>query len=226
MAMKLEKVVPFGRSFDEYVQMFNLSEADLGKRILGVGDGPASFNAEATQIGGKVASVDPVYQFNGAEILERFNQVVDNIIEQIRRTPDDWVWSYHRSPEGLRTNRVNTIHRFIQDYGQGKQAGRYQIGALPKLNFRDNEYDLALCSHFLFLYSDHYDYSFHDYSIREMLRVSKEVRIFPLLTLMLQQSPHLGQIIRELSAAGYEVEITKVGYELQKGGDKMLVVRK
>ena len=48
MAMKLEKVVPFGRSLDEYIKMFKLTVADLGKRILGVGDGPASFNAEAT----------------------------------------------------------------------------------------------------------------------------------------------------------------------------------
>jgi hypothetical protein len=45
MAMKLEKVVPFGRSLDEYLKMFALSASDLQQRILGVGDGPASFNA-------------------------------------------------------------------------------------------------------------------------------------------------------------------------------------
>lgn len=36
--MRLEKVVPFGRSLDEYIKMFNLSELDFKKRILGVGD--------------------------------------------------------------------------------------------------------------------------------------------------------------------------------------------
>ena len=51
MSINLESVVPFGRSFDEYQQMFNLSEADLSKNILGVGDGPASFNTEMLKRG-------------------------------------------------------------------------------------------------------------------------------------------------------------------------------
>lgn len=35
MSFTLEKVVPWGRSFDEYAAMFSLSNADLDKRILG-----------------------------------------------------------------------------------------------------------------------------------------------------------------------------------------------
>ena len=34
---------------------------------------------------------------------------------------------------------------------------RYQYQKLPKLNFKDKEFDLALSSHFLFLYSKHFD---------------------------------------------------------------------
>ena len=49
----LEKVVPWGRSFAEYIRMFSLTEEDLEKRILGCGDGPASFNAELTKKGGQ-----------------------------------------------------------------------------------------------------------------------------------------------------------------------------
>lgn len=49
MAMQLDQVVPFGRSFDEYVKMFSLSEADLQKSILSAAAGPASFNAEGTE---------------------------------------------------------------------------------------------------------------------------------------------------------------------------------
>ena len=45
MAFKLDQIVPWGRSFDEYVRMFGLTDLDLGKTILGCGDGPASFNA-------------------------------------------------------------------------------------------------------------------------------------------------------------------------------------
>lgn len=222
--MRLDKVVPFGRSFDEYVNLFNLSASDLQKRILGVGDGPASFNAEATQRGYQVTSIDPVYEFSGADILERFNQVVDPIIDQVKATPEDWVWTYHQSPDHLRQNRVNAIQLFLQDYEQGKQQGRYQIGALPHLDFADDSFDLALCSHFLFLYSEHHDFQFHADSIREMLRVSSEVRIFPLLTLMLERSPHLDRTVTDLREMGYTVVIESVNYELQKGGNQMLRV--
>ena len=48
MGFTLENVVPWGRSYDEYVSMFDLTEVDLGLRLLGCGDGPAGFNAALT----------------------------------------------------------------------------------------------------------------------------------------------------------------------------------
>lgn len=224
MTMKLDKVVPFGRSLDEYIKMFNLKPIDLQKKIISVADGTASFNAEATLKGSKIISVDPIYQLTGEEIQHRFNQVVDNIIEQVKATPNDWVWSYHKSPDNLYQNRVKTINKFLIDYEDGQQNNRYQIGELPTLNYQDNEFDLALCSHFLFLYSEHFDENFHDKSIRELLRISKEVRIFPLLTLMLDYSPYLNHLINIYKWEGYHIKIEKVEYELQKGGNEMLII--
>jgi hypothetical protein len=224
MAMQLEQVVPFGRSFDEYVNMFNLTQVDLQKSILSVADGPASFNAEGTQLGYRIKSIDPLYCFTANQIQQRFDAVVDNIIEQIERTPDDWVWTYHASPKDLRKNREKAIQRFCADYESGKAQGRYEIGELPRLQYPDNEYELGLSSHFLFLYSDHFDEAFHFDSICEMLRVCQEVRIFPLLTLMLKPSQHLEGIMTRLSNQGYQCEIHRVPYELQRGGNKMLRV--
>jgi hypothetical protein len=94
------------------------------------------------------------------------------------------------------------------------------------LPFVDGAFDLALCSHLLFLYSQHLDYGFHRSSVLEMLRVSQEVRIFPLLTLMLERSPYLDPLMDELRQAGYQVEVMQVAYELQKGGNEMLVIRR
>jgi hypothetical protein len=224
MVMKLDKVVPFGRSFDEYVKMFNLSLQDLQAKILGVADGPASFNATATKQGSQVISIDPLYNFSGEEIKQRFEAVVDNIIAQVAATPDDWVWSYHQSPEDLRHNRQQALEIFLADYDLGTKQGRYQIGELPQLNFKDQTFDIALCSHFLFLYSEQLSYQFHLESITEILRVSSQVRIFPLLTLMLQRSPYLDRIITELNNLGYRTAIIKSDYELQKGGNEMLVI--
>ena len=41
MTIRLNEVIPWGRSFEEYRRMFALSDADLAGRILGCGDGPA-----------------------------------------------------------------------------------------------------------------------------------------------------------------------------------------
>jgi len=69
------------------------------------------------------------------------------------------------------------------------------------------------------------DFAFHLSSIEEMLRVAKEVRIFPLVTLENRHSPHLESVMKALEKRGYEVKIIKTGYEFQKGADEMLVVR-
>jgi len=59
VSFSLDQVVPWGRSFEEYVAMFSLTEEDLAGRILGCGDGPASFNCELTRRGGMIVSLDP-----------------------------------------------------------------------------------------------------------------------------------------------------------------------
>jgi hypothetical protein len=230
MVMKLEKVVPFGRSLDEYKKMFMLSDEDLKKRIVGVADDPASFNAEISASGKEtteVVSVDPLYAFSAKEIEKQFYSVVDSIIAQIKLTPEDWVWSYHRSPENLKQNRVKVLQVFVSDFEKGKHEGRYVVGELPNLYFFDrNGFDLALCSHFLFLYSDQLSYNLHRESVLEMLRIASEVRIFPLVTLMLKVSPFVQPLIEELKNKGFSVTVEKVDYELQKGGNKMLRIRK
>lgn len=64
MAYSIETIVPLGRSYDEYVEMFALAASDLNGRILGCADGPASFNAIHSANGGSVVSADPLYDFS------------------------------------------------------------------------------------------------------------------------------------------------------------------
>ena len=224
--MNLDQVVPFGRSFDEYVKMFVLSEADLQGSILSVADGPASFNAEGTEQEYRIQSVDPLYCFGADEIRDRFYAVLDDIISQIASTPEDWVWNYHKSPDDLKANRVKVTERFCQDYEIGKRGGRYTVGELPSLPYASGSFSLGLCSHFLFLYSAQKDLKFHVAALEEMLRVCKEIRVFPLLNLQLEKSPHLEGAIAQLEQQGYRCDIQKVEYQLQRGGNKMLRVRK
>jgi hypothetical protein len=55
-----------------------------------------------------------------------------------------------------------------------------------------------------------------------MLRVAGDVRIFPLLDLMLRRSPYIEPLTKELKADGYRVVIKKVPYEIQRGGNEMM----
>ena len=55
-----------------------------------------------------------------------------------------------------------------------------------------------------------------------MLRVANDVRIFPLLDLMLNRSPYIDKLIKELEADGYSVKIKKVPCEIQRGGNEMM----
>jgi len=223
--MILDRVVPFGRSKTEYELMFDLTESDRLKSIIGIGDGPASFNAEMTAVGYQVTSIDPIYQFTGAEIKSRFDACIDGIIEQVRNSPNNWVWSYHKSPDDLRANREKAISLFLKDYDRGKIEGRYLNAELPKLDFQDKQFQLALCSHFLFLYSEHLSSEFHLESIRELCRIAEEVRIFPLLNLAQARSPYIDQVCSILANEGISSEILQVPYELQKGGNQAIIFR-
>lgn len=226
MAMQLDQIVPFGRSFDEYVSMFSLSNVDLKKSILSVADGPASFNAEGTEKGCFIQSIDPLYVFSAEEIRDRFYAVRDDIIDQIKATPNDWIWTYHQSADELKDRRSQVTERFAADFELGKAQGRYTPGELPSLNIKSNSYKLGLSSHFLFLYSEQLDTDFHIAAIDELLRVCEEIRIFPLLTLAQEKSPHINPVLEHFAVKhggkSHQCSIEKVSYELQPGGNEML----
>jgi hypothetical protein len=228
--MELREIVPWGRSFDEYRRMFGLTGADLSGRILGCGDGPASFNAEATARGGAVVSCDPLYAFTAEDIRRRVEETYETVIAQVKRHPERFVWEIFRDPDELGRCRLDAMRRFLEDFERGRREGRYLVASLPDLPFGDGEFRLAVVSHLLFLYSEHLDAAFHIDSALELLRVADEVRIFPLLTLERRWSPHIEAVRSALEAAGHGVEILTVPYEFRRAegraGSRMLRIQR
>jgi len=223
--MILNSIVPWGRNLSEYIDMFNLTEDELkNSKILGCGDGPASFNAEVTALGGSVVSIDPTYQFSKEQIAGRIDKVALEVMAEVRKKEEDFVWKNIANPDALYNMRMSAMQTFLADFKSGKEKSRYRYEMLPSLSFEEAQFDLALSSHFLFLYSEHLDEQFHKDAIDEMLRVVKEVRIFPLVTLRGEVSAHLVPVMAHLEARGYSCEVLKTAYEFQKGGDEMLVV--
>ena len=202
--------------------MFALADEDLAGRILGCGDGPASFNAEATALGHAVVSCDPIYACSPAEIEQRVEGAYDHIIALVRRNLDGFVWDHFHDPDHLGRCRLAAMRRFLADFEAGKAEGRYVTAALPDLPFEDGRFDLALVSHLLFLYSEQLDFEFHRAAVEELLRVAREVRIFPLLTLGRRPSPHVGPICTHVARRGWKAEVCGVPYEFRRGSNEML----
>ena len=227
MEFKLEKVIPWGRSLEEYVRMFDLTSDDLRLKILDCAGGPASFNVEMNRKGYKVISCDPVYQFSAAEIAQHIQETYQTVVDGVKATEENYVWHNIQSPEHLGQIRMAAMQQFLEDFPQGIQQGRYIISELPVLPFDTEQFDLALCSHFLFTYSDLLSQDFHLASIRELCRVAQEVRIFPLLNNFSREvSSLLPSVMKDLAAQGYNLEIKQVSYEFQQGGNQMLRIWK
>lgn len=225
MPFSLAEVVPWGRSYEEYLAMFSLSPADLRQQILGCGDGPAGFNGMHSRSGGKIVSIDPIYAFSVEQIRERIAATFAVVLEQTAKNSAEFRWDTISSVEELGRIRMAAMTEFLRDFEQGRAAGRYLAGALPRLPWQNREFGLALCSHLLFLYSGQLSEEFHVAAIRELCRVAHEARIFPLLELGAKRSRHLDRVMAQLEQERYQLAVSRVAYEFQKGGNEMLVVR-
>ncbi len=224
---QLQNVVPWGRSYQDYLEMFNLTTEDLELSILDCAGGPASFNAIMKKQGKIVISCDPIYQFTPQEIEERINQTYPIIIDGLYQNIDQFVWKKTPTPEALGEDRLAAMKAFLADFATGKQEGRYRDIGFPELPFSDGSFDLAVSSHLLFTYSEQFSFEFHLQSILELLRVAKEVRVFPLVeNFTSAKSRHLEAILAALSTQEYKTEVQKTIYEFQRGGNELLKVRK
>ncbi len=109
------------------------------------------------------------------------------------------------------------MREFLADHPTGREGGRYVPASLPALPLGDRTYDLALCSRFLFPDAAYPGLAFHRAAIADMLRVAREVRVFPLLEVSGRPSPQVKAIVADCLQAGYGVSIKTVPYEFQKG---------
>lgn len=220
MTVSLNQVIPWGRTGSEYELMFNLSQRDLSWDILDCAGGPSSFTAECSGGHGHVVAADPIYGFSNAQIVAQFNKHAVDIVKQVRESEDQWNWQHHGSVDGLLQMRQSALDQFVAH--REVEPSRYVCAELPDLPFKTNTFDLALCSHFLFLYSGQLNLDFHLLALKALFRVAREVRVFPLLDLDHQPSQHLDSVIQWLNEHELDYQIETVGYEFMRGGNEML----
>lgn len=224
MAFQLKNVVPWGRNLAEYRLMFELSDEDMKKSIAGFGDGPASFNYEATEQGYNVTSFDPIYQFSTEELRGRIEEVRTVVMQQMSENKENYIWTNIKNLDDLENTRMSAMKLFLADYDKGRAEKRYIYHELPeRLPYESGSFDIGLSSHFLLMYTM-LGYDFHISAMTEMLRVCKEIRIFPIVDLDANNTELITDVINYFKS-GYDVEIRKTRYEFQKGDNKLLIIR-
>lgn len=205
----------------DYRQIFDLSDEDLGKRILDFPGGISSFNAEMADKGYFVVSGDPHYQLDFSAMSElaedRFLQNEKDLSEHLNRL------KFQDEPhlQAIFQSWQKSKDLFLADYEKGLHAHRYQEMHLPKLPFKDFHFELALCS----------DLLFHAHArgglsplelMAELSRVAVEVRIFPLLDEKNTMSEAIGPLMLEYQKQDFGIEVREVPYEIKQGGNAML----
>ena len=120
--------------------------------------------------------------------------------------------------------RIGEIREIVMKQ-MAENQGRYICHELPdRISCEDSTYDIGLSSHFLLLYTA-LGYEFHIAAIDEMLRVCKEVRIFPIVDLDANESEMISDVIRHYEI-NYAVRIVETDYEFQKNARKLLIIKK
>ena len=227
MSLKLDNILITGRLYEEYIAFFDLDIKELkGKKVLDCPSGASSFVSSASTKDIDAVGTDILYQFDIDAMQKQGEISIDKIYEDVSWM-DGFNFDFYKSIDNHKKFRQKALAEFSKDYNDKN----YFYNQLPKLNFEDNSFDIILSSHLLFVYDDRFDYEFHRDSILEMLRISDEVKIFPLVDFKNSHvgeeknfSPYVYKILDELKE--FSCEIKKVDFEFQPRANYMLKIKR
>ncbi|WP_342551329.1 SAM-dependent methyltransferase [Paenibacillus sp. FSL R7-0652] len=225
-SLELAQIIFIGRTFEEYMSMFQLTEQELGGRaILDCPGGACSFSSEARKHGAYPAAADIVYHYGIHELETKGLQDIEHTMKQMQTAQGMYVWDRFGSIEGLRQERLRAITACAAD--MRRHPDHYVPAVLPELPFDDEQFDLTLSAHFLFTYADRFNFDFHVQTLLEMLRVTREeLRIFPTVDLTGRRYEHMDELKLLLENKGYCVSEVRTSYEFQRNAHTMLRILK
>lgn len=220
----MRKLVLWGHHVEDYREQFDLSIDEMNSRILEYGCGPSAINAIQTQANQVVVSCDPLFVLDKDTLSAKITLIFANMADEMQRFSEHFDFTQSGGFDKLIANRQKGIKEFLADYEKGKSQGRYLGITNHQLPLNDFSFDFALVSHYLFAELDDQTIDFHLDVIRELARVAKEVRIFPLIDREEKTSCFLGPVLLGLQKENFGVEVREVSHHLHKMGNAMLRV--
>ncbi|WP_298694856.1 hypothetical protein [uncultured Sulfuricurvum sp.] len=224
MSLQLDDFLITGRTFEEYMAFFDLDAETMKKmRVLDCPSGASSFIAEAKRRGIAAQGCDILYCYDRDVLRAQGEKSIEKIYADTSWMAEHNFAFYH-SIERHKEHRVGALELFCSDYN----TTDYWFAELPKLPYRDDSFDLVLSSHLLFVYDDRLDEAFYEASIAEMLRIGKEVRIFPLVDYKNSRADETDNFspLAYRMAEKFGGEILDVGFEFQKNAGYMLKIKR
>lgn len=220
----MRELVLWGHQVDEYQEMFDLTAEEMQGSILEYGCGPSAINASLHETSSHIISCDPLFALDKSTLSTKVSLVYEDMAAKVQQEAGKFDFTRYGSFEQLIEKRKQGIAAFFADFERGRTDKRYLPVNDYQLPFADFSFDFALSSHYLFADLDDQDVEFHLQVIRELARVAKEVRIFPLIDRHNQPSPVLGPVLLGLQQENYGTEVREVRYHLQAEDNAMLRV--
>jgi hypothetical protein len=222
--LDIERIAFFGRTYDEYMRIFDLDVSMLSKgRILDCPAGASSFTAEARMKGFDAAACDVMYGMSADELFAKGREDLRHVFDKFDEVSHLYTWKCYKDKDEVMSLRKRALDSFAHDFSEGIAEGRYVQAELPHLPFADGTFSLVLSGHFLFLYNDRLDPAFHKACLKELVRISSgEVRIYPLTGLDTKPYPYMEDVLSFLQTEGIRSEMLDIPFEFQKGANQIL----
>lgn len=221
MPFSLDHVVFFGRTWEESMGMYALEPAALaGLRILDCPGGPDGLVSEGLARGLDITAVDPQYADDPGTLEQRGRSEIHQTVEAWFADPETGD-DIERMREYERL-KIEALESFIEAFRA--HPDRYVTGQLPSLPFDDDSFDLVLSGHLLFVYASRehgglmhdetFGLDFHIESVRELLRVGREVRLFPTYAFFGPRRRHdyIAPVLDAIRADGHEFDFIPSGW--------------
>ncbi len=226
-------IVSTCRTLSDYAAMFALAADDLepGRRILDVASGGSTLVLEAREARVDVVSVDPLFARSPADVLSVLRDGLETSISTVQTRTEEYGFKPYGNVGAFSQHRRRSYRHFKRLFlasAAGTRPLPFVAAGLPQLPFADKSFDLVLVSHLLFAYGRALGTDFHSAALGELLRVGREVRIFPLSSAGIDDIGgdfDADEFIDGLRARRLFVHIEQVPYEMRHGANEMLTVR-
>ena len=190
-------------AFEDYLNMFKLSEDDLNKSILVTPANISNFNVIQHQQDRPTISSDPIYMNGIEEVANYTANRLKTLENKLAQLGDPW------DQEQTRRKWREIAHSFLRDFPAGFDSGRYSSCTESDFLKQNSRFDLALCPR-CSLEAEHKGYQEALNQITTLCSIAKVVRVFININLKSSIETILGPLMVHLQQNHYGLSFHEI----------------